>query len=207
MNRQPTLAIVATANSPTHGKLGTTRRTPAQDRILDAAMDLIVDHGVGGTSLQMIADHIGVTKAAVYHKYNTKNEIVIALTDRELAQLEDALEAAEAEPERPQARYVLLSRLIDIAVARRRWIATLQTDPVIVRLLGEHEPFRAFMGRLYGVLLDEHDDTEARVAAAVMSAAIAGSVVNPIVTDLDDDTLRATLLRITERVLDLELPG
>jgi hypothetical protein len=57
------------------------------------------------------------------------------------------------------------------------------------------------------VLLDEHDDTEARVTAAVMSAAIAGSVVNPIVTDLDDDTLRATLLRITERVLELDLPG
>ena len=38
-----------------------------------------------------------------------------------------------------------------------------------------------------------------------MTAAIAGSVVNPIVTDLDDDTLRATLQRITERVLDL--PG
>ena len=197
--------MMATADPSIRVRLGSTPRTPAQDRILDAAMDLIVEHGVGGTSLQMIADTIGVTKAAVYHKYNTKNEIVIALTDRELAQLEDALEAAEAEPERPQARRLLLARLIDISVARRRWIATLQNDPVIVRLLGEHEPFALFISRLYGVLLDEHGDTEARVAAAVMTAAIAGSVVNPIVTDLDDDTLRAMLLRITARVLDL--PG
>jgi hypothetical protein len=58
---------------------------------------------------------------------------------------------------------------------------------------------------MYGVLLDERGDREARVAAAVMTAAIAGSVVNPLVTDLDDDTLRATLLSLTQRVLDL--PG
>lgn len=196
----------AGSSSPRAGaRLGSTPRTAAQDRILDAAMELIGDHGVGGTSLQMIADAIGVTKAAVYHKYKSKNDIVIALTDRELAQLEGALEAAESEPERPQARYLLLTRLIDIAVARRRWIATLQNDPVIVRLLGEHEPFRQFISRMYGVLLDEHDDTEARVAAAVMTAAIAGSVVNPLVGDLDDDTLRTTLLVLTERVLNL--PG
>ena len=193
---------MATAQSPDRVRLGSTPRTAAQDRILDAAMDLIVDHGVGGTSLQMIADAIGVTKAAVYHKYKTKAEIVIALTERELSQLEDVLEAAESEPERPQARFLLLTRLIDLAVMRRRWIATLQNDPVIVRLLGEHEPFREFISRMYGLLLDEHDDTEARVAAAVMTAAIAGSVVNPIVTDLDDDTLRSTLLMIIERVLN-----
>ncbi len=196
---------MATVDPSTRVRLGSTPRTAAQDRILDAALDLIADHGVGGTSLQMIADHIGVTKAAVYHKYNTKNEIVIALTDRELAQLEDALEGAEAEREAPRARLVLLTRLIDVAVARRKWIATLQNDPVIVRLLGEHEPFREFVSRMYGVLLDERGDREARVAAAVMTAAIAGSVVNPLVTDLDDDTLRATLLSLTQRVLDL--PG
>ena len=41
-----------------------------------AAQKVFGQHGVGGTSLQMIADEIGVTKAAVYHQYNTKEEIV-----------------------------------------------------------------------------------------------------------------------------------
>ena len=45
----------------------------------------------------MIADEVGVTKAAVYHQFRTKEEIVIALTERELGGLDDALEAAEAE--------------------------------------------------------------------------------------------------------------
>ena len=33
-------------------------------RIIDAALELFAEHGVGGTSLQMIADRVGVTKAA-----------------------------------------------------------------------------------------------------------------------------------------------
>jgi AcrR family transcriptional regulator len=191
------------AHPAADGRLDETPRSAAQNRVLDAAMELIGDHGVGGTSLQMIADAIGVTKAAVYHQFNTKNEIVIAMTERELATLKDPVAAAEAEPDRERARTLLLARVIDVAVARRRWISTLTNDPVIVRLLGQHPPFIAFISRLYGVLLDERDDTEARVAAAVMSAAIAGSVINPLVADIDDDTLRTSLTSITARVLDL----
>ncbi|WP_371746927.1 TetR/AcrR family transcriptional regulator [Mycolicibacterium sp. YH-1] len=187
--------------TPEH-RLGSIARTAAQHRVLDAAMDLIGDHGVGGTSLQMIADAIGVSKAAVYHQFNTKNEIVIAMTDRELATLEEPLAAAEADPDPLNGRKVLLNKVIAVAVTRRKWIGTLVNDPVIVRLLGAHEPFAHFLSRLYGVLLDEHDDIEARVTAAVMSAAIAGSVINPLVNDIDDETLRVTLSHITERVLE-----
>ncbi|MBJ7337918.1 MAG: TetR/AcrR family transcriptional regulator [Mycolicibacterium sp.] len=181
-------------------------RTRPQRRILAAALELIGAHGVSGTSLQMIADAVGVTKAAVYHQYKSKNQIVIAVTENELAILEDALVAAEADERRQQARRTLLIQLIDLAVARRQWVGTLTSDPVIVRILGEHPPFQRFMNRLYGVLLDQRDDTKARVTAAIMSAAIAGSVVNPIVTDLDDDVLRANLVELVPRLLGLQSP-
>lgn len=184
-------------------RLGSVARTAAQTRILDAALDLFATHGVSGTSLQMIADAVGVTKAAVYHQFKTKEEIVIAVTDTELGMLEDALEAAEAEPDPLRARKVLLTRVIDMAVERRGLVRTLQNDPVIVRLLGEHEPFRQFISRLYGVLLDEHDDTEARISAALFSGAIAGGIVNPLVDDIDPATLRAALIQLTQRMLKL----
>ena len=51
----------------------------AQRRTIDVALELFADHGVGGTSLQMIADALGVTKAAVYHQFRTKDEIVLAV--------------------------------------------------------------------------------------------------------------------------------
>jgi AcrR family transcriptional regulator len=183
--------------------LGGVRRTPAQSRILHAALDLFADHGVSGTSLQMIADAVGVTKAAVYHKFKTKEEIVIAVAEMELATLENALEAAEAQADSVGARKVLLTEVVGMAVERRRWVRALQNDPVMVRLLGEHEPFRNLITRLYAILLDEADDTEARVSAALFSGAIAGTVINPLVDDIDDDTLRSVLIHLTARMFKL----
>ena len=178
------------------------RRSAAQHRILDAALTSIADYGVGGTSLQMIADAVGVTKAAVYHQFRTKEELVIALTERELGRLDDALEAAEAEESRARAREVLLSRVIDMAVERRRAASTLQFDPVIIRLLADHEPFQQFLTRLYGVLLGDAGD-EARVRAAMLSGAIGVAVVHPLVADVDDESLRSQLLLLTRRLLAL----
>jgi AcrR family transcriptional regulator len=183
--------------------LGGVRRTPAQNRILHAALDLFADHGVSGTSLQMIADAVGVTKAAVYHKFKTKEEIVIAVAEMELATLEDALKAAEAQADSVGARKVLLTEVVGMAVERRRWVMALQNDPVMVRLLGEHEPFRNLITRLYAILLDQADDTEARVSAALFSGAIAGTVINPLVDDIDDDTLRSVLIHLTARMFKL----
>ncbi|MEB3019522.1 TetR/AcrR family transcriptional regulator [[Mycobacterium] crassicus] len=176
-------------------------RSAAQTRILDAALQLIGENGVGGTSLQMIADMIGVTKAAVYHQFKTKDEIVVALTERELGALEEALEAAEAEQSRPRARELLLEGVIDMTVRRRGVASTLQFDPVIVRLLAEHRPFQQFIARLYGVLVGEAGD-DAVVSAAMLSGAIAVGVMHPLVGDIDDDILRTQLLRLTKRFIE-----
>jgi AcrR family transcriptional regulator len=184
-------------------RLGAVQHSAAQSRILAAALNLIAEHGVSGTSLQMIADSIGVTKAAVYHQFKTKDEIVVAVTELELSQLEDALATAQAETDPVSARKVLLTQVIDMAVRRRRWIRTLQNDPIIVRLLGEHAPFREFISELYGILQDEPDGTIARVTAALFAGAIAGAVVNPLVDDIDDDTLRVVLTALVTRILNL----
>lgn len=179
------------------------RRSAAQTRILDAALSLIAEHGVSGTSLQMIADGVGVTKAAVYHQFKTKDEIVIALTVRELGRLEDTLEAAEAEPDRTRARQLLLTRVVELAIERRRMVAVLQFDPVIVRVLAEHRPFQQFIDRLYAAMLGDEDGTRARVHAAMLSGVISVAVMHPLVIGIDDHTLRAEVLQTMRRIVDL----
>ncbi|MFZ0718085.1 TetR/AcrR family transcriptional regulator [Mycobacterium sp.] len=77
-------------------RLGFSSRSGAQMRTLNAALALFAEHGVGATSYQMIADASGVTKGAIYHQFKTKDEIIIAVAEMELAKLDDALEAAEA---------------------------------------------------------------------------------------------------------------
>jgi AcrR family transcriptional regulator len=178
---------------------------PAQNRVIAAAVELFAQHGVSGTSLQMIADSIGVTKAAVYHQFKTKDEIVLAVVEADMARLEAVLDAAEAEEGRPQALDLLLVRLVDLAVDHRHMVSTLQSDPVVIRLLAEHQPFRQSMDRLYRLLTGDDDATDGRVPAAMLSAAIAGAVNHPLVADVDDETLRANLLDIARRFL--HFPG
>ena len=194
---------MSTPASGTEVRSGTARYSAAQQRVINAALELFAEYGVGGTSLQMIADHIGVTKAAVYHQFKTKDEIVLAAAETELAKVEVAVEAAEAEPDRARARELLVDLIVDLAVERRRMESTLLGDPVIVRFFANYEPFRQVMGRLYRVLMNDDSSSDARLSAAMLTAAIGGAVMHPIVADLDDDALRAQLLRLARRFLDL----
>jgi len=182
-------------------KFGSLQYSEAQMRVLMAALDLFAEHGVNGTSLQMIADDIGVTKAAVYHQFRTKEAIVVGAVEIELGNLEGALEAAEADAGGPEAVETLLNQVIKLAIGRRRLVGTLQHDPVIIRLLGDHQPFQQFMQRLFTVLLGGKFDAQSRVRAAMIAAAIGGAVTHPLVTDLDDETLRSELLGLTQRLL------
>lgn len=171
------------------------RYSTAQLRTADAALALFAVHGVGGTSLQMIADALGVTKAAVYHQFPTKDAIVVAALEVQLAPVEAAVDDNER-----RGREALLSAVVDVVVANRRTFSTLQSDPVLFRLLGEHPPSLRLFVRLFDVLLGHAADDRSRVRAAVMSAAF-GAVAYPMVIDLDDAVLRRELLGVLRRIV------
>jgi AcrR family transcriptional regulator len=182
--------------------LGSRLYSPAQLRIATTAIDLFAQYGVGATTLQMIADRIGVTKAAVYHQFKTKEGIVIAAMEVELGKLEAALTKAEAEPG-PRAREALLEQVINLSVARRRIVSTLQHDPVIVRLLADHAPFQVFVTRFFGALLGDDTDAGARLRVAMVASAIGAVVTHPLVADLDDAALRDGIFNLSREFLHL----
>ena len=113
---------------------------PMEARIVGVAVDLFATHGIDATSLQMIADALGITKGAVYYHFKTKHEIVLAVC----ADSFDALEAAVAEAEtiesvtsRDRALDRLVPRLVALAVESRSVFSKLRFDPVMVRLMAD----------------------------------------------------------------------
>jgi AcrR family transcriptional regulator len=179
----------------------------ARSRIITAALDLFARHGVGGTSLQMIADRIGVTKAAVYHQYRTKDEIVLAAAEAELARLKAVVDAAETERSGKRARDELVAGIVDLAVRRRRTVSTILSDPVIAGFFSDHDAFRDVMVRVRRLLIGDDPTPEAGVRTAMLLAAVSGAVIHPFVVALDDDTLRAEVLRLARRFLGLPVRG
>lgn len=179
--------------------------TAAQGRVIAAALDLFARHGVGGTSLQMIAAEIGVTKAAVYHQYRSKDEIVLAAAEAELAMLERVVELAELERSTRRRRDAAVAGIVDLTIDRRRTVGTILSDPVIVDFFHGHEQFHDVMHRLRHLLMGDDAGAEATIRMVMLIAAISGAVSSPLVVDIDDATLRAELLRLARRFLGL--PG
>lgn len=81
------------------GRLGRGRRTRAahlgperrRPLILDAALEVYVERGYKGTSMQAVADAAGVTKPVVYECFPNKDELLVALLDREERRLLGAI--------------------------------------------------------------------------------------------------------------------
>lgn len=151
----------------------------------------------------MIADEVGVTKAAIYHQYKTKDEIVLVAAEAELARLEAVIDAALAEPSREQARDVLVAGIVDLALDRRQIMSTMLSDPVIIGFFAGHERFRNVMHSMGRTLTLDALEPEAQVRTAMLVAAVSGAVMHPFVAGIDDDTLRAELLRLARRFLGL----
>jgi len=68
------------------------RRTDTRQRILHTAARLFGERGYAATSIQAIADELGVTKAALYYHFASKHEILHELVDQPIAAIRDVLD-------------------------------------------------------------------------------------------------------------------
>lgn len=69
-----------------------------RDTIMDVATDLFIERGYEGTSLREIAERVGVTKAALYYHFSSKEDLVRALLEPMDEMQEELLRTL---PERP----------------------------------------------------------------------------------------------------------
>ncbi len=76
----------------------------ARARIQEVALDLFIEEGYDKTSLREIAERLGVTKAALYYHFPTKEDIVTSLIDDRNQRLTNLIEWGHAQPRTPETR-------------------------------------------------------------------------------------------------------
>src|ERR1700728_3994702 len=64
---------------PDHDGDGPPEASSTRERILNVALDLFTEKGFDGASLREIAERLGVTKAAIYYHFASKDDILMAL--------------------------------------------------------------------------------------------------------------------------------
>jgi len=177
----------------------------ARQRVLSAALELFGEHGVSGTSLQMIADRIGVTKAAVYHQFHTKDEIVLAVLAPALESLHRSIEEAERQPTPAERRESMLTSLVHLAVGNRRIAALLRADPAAAQLMGSH-PALDVGDRVRWLLVGPDPDVRSDVAGAMVGGALMMIGAAPELERYDDEQLTTQLLTLARDVLARHAP-
>jgi AcrR family transcriptional regulator len=173
-------------------------------RIVATAVDLFTTRGIGATSLQMIADALGITKGAVYYHFKTKHEIVLAVCADSFDQLEAVVleaETIESVTSRRRALERLVPRMVALAVESRSVFSQLRFDPVMVRLMADDARYRELLTRLDHLLAGDAPDADARVRTAAVISALAGAPVHHLVAGLDDELVQAHLTSVLEEIV------
>lgn len=106
-------------------------RAHVDEEILDRAAALFAQHGFDHTSLQALADAVGLSKAGLLHHYPSKDALYTAAHEQAATRARDVLDRVAPLPHGPERDRRALELLIDAALERPGLLA-LAFRPVLV---------------------------------------------------------------------------
>jgi AcrR family transcriptional regulator len=187
------------------------RRTNTREQIRAVALEMFADRGYDGTSLREIAEQLGVTKAAVYYHFKTKEDILVSLLEDFLAQVDELLDWAQEQPAGPATRRALVERYAELLSGRASKLARfMQEGQAAIRERAAGLDLRKRFGRLLQLLIDDPTDPETALRAQVAIISLHVGAFGPpagksdLVPALHDDPeeRRAAGVRIALELLD-----
>ncbi|MGC1185142.1 MAG: TetR/AcrR family transcriptional regulator [Candidatus Dormiibacterota bacterium] len=116
-----------------------------RDRIMEAAIDLFTEQGFDKTSLREVADRVGVTKAALYYHFRSKEELLSSLIERVHGIGHHGLDVLgvlvpkQGAVDR-QAVLDALEALLDQVLAQRQIFGLMERNRTAIEALGERDP-------------------------------------------------------------------
>jgi AcrR family transcriptional regulator len=157
---------------------------------------------VEGTSLQDIADEMGVSKAALYYHYKTKEELVLGVIAPVFDQLSEIVVQARKHRGRHARVDAVITGLVGLVVDSDTWLTVFMGDPYVVRLLPEQAALREWWQDLAELVAGPDQDDFMTVALLLFISGLAGSqrkAQGAVV--LDDTQLRDYLVECGRRLL------
>jgi AcrR family transcriptional regulator len=168
-----------------------------RQQILETAQRLFADIGYDATSLQMIADEMGLTKAAVYYYFRAKADILDAILQPGIRQMAALLDEAAAMRGRRARIEHLVNGLADFLVQNRHYAVMASTDPAAKRHRIDEEAV-TLSRRALALFFGDNPTGAERVAYAAVFW-LPESL--PDLVDLTDEELREALQTTMLRIL------
>ena len=185
---------------------GTDRPLATRSRMLAVAMALFSERGFAGTSLQMIADELDMTKAAIYYHFRTRDELLLALMRPILAEIGKVVTAAESRRSARARAEAMVEGYAGVVARNRLLAAVTVSDPSVRSVLRSQPEWAAIIDRELALLRGSHSGISGATNAAVIMTGLAGAAATAA-PELADDILCAELVTVGRRILGLAKPN
>jgi AcrR family transcriptional regulator len=187
------------------------RRGDTRARIQQVALELFAEQGYEATSLREIAERLGVTKAALYYHFKSKEDIVHSFTEDYFTRLDGLIAWGREQPPTAHTAHEILDRYITIVMEGSEVFRFLERNQASLRGSedGKHrfEQFRPRLNALIEIITgpDAPPRSRVRVAAALFAASTSCMFFTRDTSDegepstaIDRDELRKIVLELAD---------
>ncbi|GII57400.1 TetR family transcriptional regulator [Planotetraspora thailandica] len=179
-------------------------QTNTRTRIQDVAIKLFTEQGYEATSLREIAEALGVTKAALYYHFKTKEDIVASLFEDRLDSVHGLVAWAKEQPRTPETRREIIRRYAADMTRRRHHevMRFMERNQTALRGHGKAEEMRESMTDLLSVLCDPGDSTAVRLKRSMAIFALHATWFVLVDDTLTDEQRMAAALDVALELIE-----
>ncbi|MFC4534804.1 TetR/AcrR family transcriptional regulator [Sphaerisporangium dianthi] len=179
-------------------------QTDTRARIQEIALRLFTEQGYEATSLREIAEALGVTKAALYYHFKTKEDIVASLAEDRHAAVERLIEWAKGEPRAIETRREFVRRYADEVYSGRHYafMRFMERNQTALRGHPKFDRMRNLMASLGDVLWEEDATTAQRLRTSVAIFTLHASWFVLKDEKISDDERKAEALDLALELLE-----
>ncbi|MGH3422653.1 MAG: TetR/AcrR family transcriptional regulator [Streptosporangiaceae bacterium] len=164
-----------------HGAASTSSapRTDTRSRVQKVALELFAEQGYEKTSLREIAERLGVTKAALYYHFKSKEDIVRSFTEDYFCRLDALIAWGREQPSGGRTAQELLDRYITIVMESGEVFRFLERNQATIHGTedGKHRftQFRPRLAALMEIITGPDAPPRSRIRAAAAIFAVSTS--------------------------------
>ena len=155
------------------------RRSDTRARIQQVALELFAEQGYERTSLREIAERLGVTKAALYYHFKSKEDIVRSFTEDHFCRLDALIAWGRDQPPGARTAHEVLERYISIVLEGSEVFLFLERNQASVTSSDggkqRFEQYRPRLNALAEIITGPDAPPRSRIRAATAIFAISGA--------------------------------
>jgi AcrR family transcriptional regulator len=170
----------------------------ARARIQEVALQLFIDEGYDKTSLREIAERLGVTKAALYYHFPTKEDILSSMVEDRMAQLKQIIDWAAEQPRTEEVRREIIRRYAEMLQGARHFkiMQFFERNQTVAKTLQSGDAMRSQMMELMNLLSDNSDPAPVQLRRSMAIFALHASWFVFSLREVPEEQARAAGLEV-----------